>query len=129
MSRNYNRAVVFSGGVSRTPGFEDFLNEYFDGPVRVADPVKAQSLPHHARGNEFASTAGIVQYMIESEKYPDFYIQPSLGSNSGLPGYDEGQKIPIIELGKRSGSRRKRHKDGMISRFLNALKNAFKELF
>ncbi len=129
LSRNYNRAVVFSGGVSRTPGFEDFLNEYFDGPVRVADPVKAQSLPHHARGNEFASTAGIVQYMIESEKYPDFYIQPSLGSNSGLPGYDEGQKIPIIELGKRSGSRRKRHKDGMISRFLNALKNAFKELF
>lgn len=128
-SRNDRRIVVFSGGVSRTPGFEDFLHDCFDEPVRVAEPVNAQSLPPHVRGKEFTSTAGIVQYIMEKENHPDLYIQPSLGEKINAPGYDAGQNILILDPGKRSVPGSRKRGKSFIGRFFDALKNAFRELF
>jgi cell division protein FtsA len=123
------RTIVFSGGVAESPGFIDLASESFEIPVRLGVPVKGSSLPPHARGCEFSSTVGIVNYLLERDNYPESLLEPgSLGLGVALGLEQTGEIIASNPWKGRAGKKASGGKYSM-TRFFDALKNAFRELF
>ncbi|HOC81560.1 MAG: Cell division protein FtsA [Synergistetes bacterium ADurb.Bin155] len=118
-------AIVFSGGVAGSKGFMDLASESFETPVRLGEPVKGTSLPPHARGCEFSSTVGIVNYLLERDNNPDNLLEPVFGA---LAPEEAGMiKTPSPWKGKLV--KKENEGKGPMARFFDALRNAFSELF
>lgn len=110
-------SIVFSGGVTRSPGFGSVINDLFGLPARIGEPLNSSSLPPTGRGSEFTSPLGIIHYIFEKERKPDVYLELSshdmLGETEGTnPEETNGPKL--------------------IDRFISLIqtvKHALKELF
>lgn len=123
------RSIVFSGGVACARGFLDLVNDNYDIPVRIGGPVNAMSLPPQARGCEFASTVGIVNYLLEREAHPEILLEPCLAELTGAPDDEQSMDILILDPRRSVATRKGNRGKGPMDGFIDALKNAFRELF
>ncbi|HOI81094.1 MAG: cell division protein FtsA [Thermovirgaceae bacterium] len=123
------RSIVFSGGVAGAMGFLDLINDNYEIPARIGGPVNAMSLPPPARGCEFASTVGIVNYLLEREAHPENLLEPCLVELTGAPDEEQARDILILEPRRTGPGRNIKRGKGPMGGFIDALKNAFRELF
>jgi len=123
------RAIVFSGGVAGSPGFMELASDSFETPVRLGEPVKGTSLPPHARGSEFSSTVGIVNYLLERDNNPDNLLEPEYPRLGDALNLEEAGSIKVLNPWKGKAGKKEDGGKGLMARFFDALRNAFSELF
>lgn len=123
-------SLVFSGGVTRSLGFGSVIDDLFDLPVRIGEPLDSNSLPPQSRGSEFTSPLGIIHYIFEKERKPDIYLEPSchemLGEKEGVNTIGD-----IIREPRRifTGGINRPERTDRFAALIQAVKHAFKELF
>ncbi len=124
--------VLFSGGMTRSPGFIDMTENLTGFRCRIAEPVNSRSLPPGKGGPEFNSLIGSIRYISEREESPLDYLEPS------FEAYNEGpdDRSPIDRdtsaiFGARVKPFRsgKRGKKNRLSGLADAVRKAFRELF
>jgi len=123
------RTIVFTGGVAGSPGFMDLASESFETPVRLGEPVKGTSLPPHARGCEYSSTVGIVNYLLERDNNPDNLLEPEFPKQGDALKLEEPGSIKVLNPWKGKAGKKENEGKGPMARFFDALRNAFSELF
>ena len=115
--------LVLTGGVAKTNDLDGFVSEVLDMPARAAFPLDSGRMPPGRNGFEYACAAGIIRYMLERERNPFRYMEPSLDQikrqGPTLRGGDERPKqVPKKPAGP-SG----------LEQMLDTLKKSFRELF
>ena len=79
--QNYPGGIIFSGGLSETPGIDSMLADILQMPVRRAiEPIYA--MPPGLDNAAYVSSAGILRYYAITESDPYMFIK----SNQPLPG-------------------------------------------
>jgi cell division protein FtsA len=124
--------VLFSGGGTRSPGFEDAVEEMTGFRCRIAEPVNSRSLPPGKGGPEFTSLIGAIRYIFEREEAPLDYLEPSF--ETYMEGLDDKPSVgrePSVAFGSkgkpfRSGRRGEKNR---LSGLADAVRKAFRELF
>lgn len=118
--------IVLTGGVARTPGLDVLVGEILDMPVRLANPVDASRMPPGRNGFEYSAAAGIIRYMVEKEKNPFRFIEPSLD-----PIKQRTQFSGVTEERARSssGATRRLSNGASFEKIIESIKRSIRELF
>jgi len=119
--------IVLSGGVAKTQGMSDYLNEIIGFPVRPGNPVTADAMPPDRNGLEFTTAAGILRYIQMKEKFPYRYLDPQGKEGVPKPPDREFFQSPTAERIKkiRSGQ----GYTAPVKNLVDVIKKTLKELF
>lgn len=117
--------IILSGGASKTGEMESFVSGILDLPVRLGIPVDSNKMPPGRNGIEYTASSGVIRYILEKEKNPYWFIEPSTDMlrNREKPSHPTSGRIPITGGGTKTPSRSK------IPGILETIKRSFRELF
>lgn len=95
--QHFPNGVIFSGGVSETPGLDKVLQDVLQMPVRkVREPI--YQMPMGLDNASYVSLAGILKYSVLTKKDPYLFIE----SDQFLPGVsvNNSNKAPEKKSGR-----------------------------
>jgi cell division protein FtsA len=119
--------LVLTGGVAKTIDFDGYVSEVLDMPTRAAYPVDANRMPPGRNGLEYTAGAGIIRYVIEKERSPLRFMEPSLEL---LRGGRPPRMVPGGEDRSRpSGKPARSGPQISFSKIFESIKRSFRELF
>ena len=122
--------IVFSGGVSASPGFNDVVGEFFQSHTRMGLPVGMSCLPPQGKGSQFVSSIGIFNYLCARDENPGFYLEPSfkeMVEENEISGRTERSTMNSQKTGH--PFRAQNRENGFFVKIIRELKHAFRELF
>ncbi|MCR4819196.1 MAG: cell division protein FtsA [Fretibacterium sp.] len=111
--------VILSGGVSRTPGIVEMLEEILQMQVRPAKPLYA--MPPGREDASYASSAGILRYISCRRRDPYLFIEPNLPDVQPVAyggGSDEPEELQTMAMSREN-----------LRGFLTKMAKNFKDLF
>jgi cell division protein FtsA len=120
--KQFPSGIVLSGGAAKMPDLDNLLSNIFKMPVRVADPTDCYPMPPGRDDTSYISAIGTIRYILNKERNPFRFID--------VPTIDmlyNSSSLPI------RSSREPKDKSfgvwGYVRKFMERLKEAFKELF
>ncbi|WP_164925150.1 cell division protein FtsA [Thermanaerovibrio acidaminovorans] len=122
---NLSGGVVMCGGVAKTADIDVLVSELLDMPARVSLPLDHDRMPPGRNGVEFVSAAGIIRYMLEKERNPFRYMEPSMdlvrrqGGYSRVVTEEQRPKGPVERVSRGHG----------FGEILERIKRSIEELF
>lgn len=119
--------VTLSGGVAKTQGLPEYLNELLGVPVRTGNPVTAEKMPPDRNGVEFTTVAGILRYIQMKEKFPYRYLDPQ--GKEGVPKPLDKELFESSAARAIRDIRKGRGYAAPLKNIFEALKKTLKELF
>jgi cell division protein FtsA len=119
--------VVFSGGVGKTQGLTDFLQDLLGLHVRAGVPVTSDTMPPDRNGIEFTTVAGILQYVQMKEKHPFRFIDPQ--GKDGVPKPPDRDFFQSQTAQRIKKIRTSRNYTAPVKNLVDAFKKTLKELF
>ncbi|MCL1940969.1 MAG: cell division protein FtsA [Synergistaceae bacterium] len=114
--------VVLSGGVSKTPGIDEFVSDILKLPVRIGVPLDYRVMPKGCHDSSYVNLDGVLRYILTKEKNPYRFIETPI-SNLDPRGY--------ISHPNRNGNtgENKNPRVATLGVLVEKLKVVFKDLF
>lgn len=117
--------IILAGGAANTGEMENYVSSILDLPVRLGGPVDASRMPPGRSGLEYTASSGIIRYILEKERNPYWFIEPSsemLNRRPRTTVKSGGSRLSA--LGETSKPHSSRFPD-----FIETIKRSLKELF
>jgi len=119
--------IVLSGGVGKTQGITDYLEDLLESPVRHGKPVTSDAMPPDRNGIEYTTVAGILRYVQMKEEFPYRFIDPQ--GKDGVPKPPDRDFFESQTAREIKKIRSSRDYTTPVRDLFDAFKKTLKELF